>query len=113
MFFESAIEATLTPLTAYLFHWEAKENSLCYVFMGVCALLGYVAIMVLQKVKNLDDRTALLAGGVGVTIGLTIGFFGFPLGRYGDPWILYVFGLSVAIAVFSLVSLAFYTDFML
>jgi len=102
MFFESAIEASLTPMTAYFFHWEAKENSLCYVFMGICALLGYVAIMVLQKVKNLEDRTALLVGSIGVTVGLTLGFFGFPLGKYGDTWIFYVFGATVAISVFSL-----------
>lgn len=104
MFFESAIEASLTPMTAYFFHWEAKENSLCYVFMGICALLGYVAIMVLQKVKNLEDRTALLVGSIGVTVGLTLGFFGFPLGKYGDTWIFYVFGATVAISVFSLVN---------
>lgn len=102
MFFESAMEASLTPMTAYFFHWENYENSLCYVFLGVCALAGYIVIMLLQKFINLEDRTALLAGAIGVTIGQTLGFFALPLGYYGASWILPIFLLTVAISVFSL-----------
>lgn len=102
MFFESAMEASLTPMTAYFFHWENYENSICYVFLGLCALAGYIVIMLLQKFVQLEDRTALLAGGIGVSMGQTLGFFALPKGYYGAPWILPIFALTVAISVFSL-----------
>ena len=102
MFFESAMEASLTPMTAYFFHWENYENSICYVFLGLCALAGYIVIMLLQKFVQLEDRTALLAGGIGVSMGQTLGFFALPRGYYGAPWILPIFAATVAISVFSL-----------
>ena len=102
MFFESAMEASLTPMTAYFFHWENYENSICYVCLGLCALTGYIIIMVLQNKIKLEDRTALLIGAIGVTIGQTLAFFALPQGYYGCPWILPVFAAVIGISVVSL-----------
>lgn len=93
MFLESAMEASLTPMTFKFFQWETQQNSLCYVYLGVCCLFGYIALMVLQghsKIK-LMDRTALLIGALGVGAAQLIGFCTFPLGYYGAPWIFPVF----------------------
>jgi hypothetical protein len=99
------MEASLTPMTFKFFQWETQQNSLCYVYLGVCCLFGYIALMVLQghsKIK-LMDRTALLIGALGVGAAQLIGFFTFPLGYYGSPWIFPVFMGVLALCLATLV----------
>ena len=101
------MEASLTPMTYKFFLWETQQNSLCYVYLGVCCLIGYIALMLLQghsKVK-LMDRTALLIGAIGVGSAQLIGFFTFPLGYFGAPWIFPVFMGVLALCLATLVSI--------
>ena len=100
------MEASLTPMTFKFFQWETQQNSLCYVYLGVCCLFGYIALMVLQghsKIK-LMDRTALLIGALGVGAAQLIGFCTFPLGYYGASWIFPVFMGVLALCLATLVN---------
>jgi len=105
LYVQSALETILTPVTQKFFNWGATENSLCYVFIGISALLGYFLLMATQKVNKTQDRKLLVIGCFGVIACLASAFFVWPLaytGQFAGPFLLPIFAAQIGIGVFSL-----------
>ena len=103
-------------MTAKFFDWNTTQNSLCYVAIGLTVLVGYFALMIAQKKSNLEDRTALLIGSIGVFISMISVFFTWPIAFQrsgtGMPWLLPSFCVEIGLGVFFLVSEHFCENFL-
>ena len=95
----------MTPVTQKFFNWGPNENSLCYVAIGISALLGYFILMASQKVFKTEDRTLLVLGCGGVICCMASAFFVWPLaytGQFNGPLLLPIFAAQIGVGVFSL-----------